>query len=59
MGSMDLWLRWFVVLHGGFHDGADFESFVVVLVVVFSGDAHGVCFGGGGGASFFGGACGG
>ncbi|RHN79568.1 hypothetical protein MtrunA17_Chr1g0178791 [Medicago truncatula] len=44
MGSMDLWLRWFVVLHGGFHDGADFESFVVVLVVVFSGDAHGVWF---------------
>lgn len=35
----------FVVLHGGFHGGADFRSFVaefvVVLVVVFGGAAHG------------------
>jgi len=47
---MDLWLCWFVVLHGGFHGGADFESFVVgfvvVLVVVFGADARGCwcCF---------------
>jgi len=30
-----------VVLCGGFHGGADVESFVVVLVVVFCGDARG------------------
>jgi len=34
---MDLWLCWFVVLHGGFHGGAGFGSFVAGLVVVFSG----------------------
>jgi len=28
-----------VVLHGGFHGGADFGSFVAGLVVVFSGGA--------------------
>lgn len=45
MVSMDFWLCWFVVLHGSFHGGADFEffvvEFVVVLVVVFGGAAHG------------------
>jgi len=39
------WLCWFVVLHGGFHGGDDFGSFVagfvVVLVVVFGGAAIG------------------
>jgi len=30
-----------VVLHGGFHGGADFGSFVAELVVVFSGDTRG------------------
>jgi hypothetical protein len=40
MVSMDLWLCWFVVLHGGFHDGADFGSFVVGHVVVFGGGAE-------------------
>ena len=34
MASMDLWLCWFVVLHGGFLGGADFGSFVAGLVVM-------------------------
>jgi hypothetical protein len=41
MVSMDLWLCWFVVLHGGFLGDADFRSFVAGLVVVFGGDACG------------------
>jgi hypothetical protein len=41
MVSMDLWLCWFVVLHGGFHGGADFGSFKTTLVVVFGGSARG------------------
>jgi len=41
MVSMDLWLCWFVMLHGGFHGGVDFESFVSGLVVVFGGGACG------------------
>lgn len=50
MVSMDLWLCWFVVLHGGFLGGADFGSFaaglVVMLVVVLGGAASGgwCCF---------------
>jgi len=46
MVSMDLWLCWFVVFLGGFHGGADFESFVAGLVVVFGGTARGgwCCF---------------
>jgi hypothetical protein len=43
--SMDLWLCWFLVVHGGFHAGADFGSFVAELVVIFGGGACGV-FGG-------------
>jgi len=35
------WLCWFVVLRGGFHGGVDIGCFVVVLVVVFGGDARG------------------
>lgn len=34
-------LCWIVVFRGGFHGGADTWSFVVVLVVVFGGDARG------------------
>jgi len=30
-----------VVLHGGFHDGADFESFLAGIVMVFGGGACG------------------
>jgi len=30
-------VRWLVVLHGVFHGGANFGSFVVLLVVVFGG----------------------
>jgi len=41
MVSMDLWLCWFVVFHGGFHGGAKFGSFVVGLVVVFGSAARG------------------
>jgi len=41
MVSTDLWLCWFVVLHGGFHDGADFESFLAGIVMVFGGGACG------------------
>lgn len=37
MVSMDLWLCWFVVFHGG----AKFGSFVVGLVVVFGSAARG------------------
>jgi len=33
MVSIDLWLCWFVGLHGG----ADFGSFAVVLVMIFYG----------------------
>jgi hypothetical protein len=55
MVSMDLWLCWFVVLHGGFHGGADFLGLlwrgswwflVVVLVAVFGGAVYGgwCCF---------------
>jgi len=42
MVSIDLWLCWFVVLHGG----ADLGSFVAGLVVVFGGAARGgwCCF---------------
>ena len=40
MVSMDLWLCWFVVFHGG----AKFGSFVVGLVVVFGSAARGVIF---------------
>jgi len=39
MVSMNLWLCWFVVLHGSFHGGADFGSFVAELVVVLGGGA--------------------
>jgi len=41
MVSTNLWLCWFVVFHGGFHGGADFGSFVMVLVVIFGGGARG------------------
>jgi hypothetical protein len=33
MVLIDFWLCWFVVLRGGFHNGVDIGSFVVVLVV--------------------------
>jgi len=43
---MDLWLCWFVVLHGGADFGSFVVGFVVVIVVVFGGDARGgwCCF---------------
>jgi len=41
MVLMDYLLCWFVVVHGGFHGGVDTGFFVVVLVVVFGGDARG------------------
>jgi len=54
MVSMDLWLCWFVVLHGGFLGGPNLGFLwrgswwflVVMLVVVLGGAAHGgwCCF---------------
>ncbi|RHN55464.1 hypothetical protein MtrunA17_Chr5g0418051 [Medicago truncatula] len=53
MGSVDLWLCWFVVLHGVFHGVADFGSFVTGLVVDFGGQCS-FDDGGGGGVDFCG-----
>ncbi|AES61806.2 transmembrane protein, putative [Medicago truncatula] len=41
MVLMDLWLCWFVVLHGGVDFGSFVVGLVVVLMVVFGGVAHG------------------